>query len=222
MPATGAAARPPAEPIEETLFEWLQLHTRELLIAVGVVVVLGAGVMFYRSAVATQAMQADQALVSPEQSMAAGNIPLAQSDLKKVMTRFKGTPAAAQAALLLAQTYYDQHKVADGLAVLRQVMDQKGATAFAPALESMVADGYIQDGKFADAAAHFSAAADRSRYPAERARLRASAARSYMSAGNGAAALKIWTELAADPKSSQAQEARLRIGELTAKAAGKA
>lgn len=202
--------------------EWAQLHTREIILGVGAVVVLGAGVMFYRSAVATQSLQADQALVSPEQSMAAGNIPLAQSDLKKVMTRFKGTPAAAQAALLLAQTYYDQHKVSDGLAVLHGVIGATGSKAFEPALESMVADGYVQDGKFADAAAHFAAAADRSPYPSEQSRLKASAARSYMSAGNAAAAVKIWTELAADPKNAQSQEAKLRLGELTAKAAGKA
>ena len=219
MPATGAAARPAAEPIDETFFEWMRDHTRELLIALVVAIVVVAGAMLYRSALATQAGQAETALSGPEQSLAAGNIPLAQADLKKVITRYGGTAAAAQAGLLLAQTYYDEKRYPEGLAVLSQATTSGAAKPFVSPVEALVADGYMLQGKYADAATHFVGAADKSPYPAEQARLRANSARAYAHAGNASAAIAIWTALAADPKSGQTQEAQLRLGELTAKPA---
>jgi predicted negative regulator of RcsB-dependent stress response len=221
MPATGAAARPAAEPIDETFFEWIGDHGRELLIALVVVIAAGAGAMLYRTALATQAGQAETALSGPEQALVAGNIPLAQADLKKVITRYAGTAAAAQAALLLTQTYYDEKRYPEGMAVLSQTKTSGAAKPFASSVESLVSDGYTLQGKYADAATHFVAAADKSPYPVEQARLRANAARAYAQAGNAPAAIAIWTALLADPKSGQAQEAQLRLGELTAKPAGK-
>ncbi len=219
MPATGAAARPPALLDEDTFFEWMQLHVRELLIALAVVAVLVGGVLFYRSAAATQAAQAEQALLGPEQEIAAGNLPLAQADLRRVLARFGGTAAAAQASMLLAQTYYDQQKYADGLSVLEKASASGAAKPFAPAIETLIADGYLQQGKPHDAAVHFAAAAARTPYPTERARLRASAARAYAAGGDTAAAVAIWRQLVADPKSGEVPEAQLQLGELTARAA---
>ena len=50
---------------------------------------------------------------------------------------------------------------------------------------------------------------------------RADAARALASAGKAAEAAKIWEELAKDPTSFYAAEARVRIGELTAKPAAR-
>src|SRR5215469_15330033 len=55
MPATGAAARPPLLVDEESIFDWMQLHYRELLIALLIIIIAGGGVFLYRSASATQA-----------------------------------------------------------------------------------------------------------------------------------------------------------------------
>ena len=74
MPATGAAARAPLLVDDDSVFEWMQLHVREITIAVLVVVIVVGGVYLYRSAAATQAAQAEQALVGPEESLEAGNV----------------------------------------------------------------------------------------------------------------------------------------------------
>jgi predicted negative regulator of RcsB-dependent stress response len=219
MPATGAAARPPIAVDRDTFFEWVQLHVRELTIAAAVVAVAVGGMVLYRSASATQAAQAEQALVEPQQSIAAGNLPLAQSDLRRVIVRYGGTAAAAQAAILLAETLYSQQKYADGLAALGSAPVTGSAKPFASAVERLIADGYVQQGKSKTAAMHFAAAADKSAYPTERARLRASAAQAYAAAGDTATAISIWRQLAADPKSGEVPEAQLRLGELTAKRA---
>ncbi len=154
MPATGAAARPPLLVDEDSFFDWMQLHIRELLIALLVVIIAAGGVFLYRSASATQAAQAEQALVGPEQSLQAGNVPLAQSDLRRVMTRYANTQAAAQAAMLLADTYYRQGKYAEGVAALQQASTSGAAKPFGASIERLIADGYIQQGKAKEAAAH--------------------------------------------------------------------
>ena len=219
MPATGAAARPPLLVDQESVFDWMQVHVREVLIAVAVIVLAVGGVILYRSASATQAAQAEQALTGPEQALQAGNLPLAQSDLKKVITRYANTAAAAQAAMLLADSYYQQQKYAEGVAALQQASTNGAARSFAPAIERLIAEGYVQQGKPKDAAAHFVAAAAKSPYPTEQARLRADAARAYASAGDTASAVATWRQLLDQTKTGEAAEAQLMLGELTVKAA---
>jgi tetratricopeptide (TPR) repeat protein len=218
MPATGAAARPPVLVDEESFYEWIDMHRREVLIAVTLVVAIIGGGLLYRSAIATQAAQAEQALVAPQQALAAGNLPLAQSDLRRAITRYSGTAAAVQASMMLAQSYYVQGKYVDGLAALQNVGTSGAARPFVSDVQALIADGYTEQGKYREAAKAFQLAADRSPYPKAKARHEASAARAYARAGDTTAAVAIWTQLAADPKSDQAGEARLRLGELTAKA----
>jgi predicted negative regulator of RcsB-dependent stress response len=219
MPATGAAARPPLLVDEESMFDWMQVHVRELLIGLAVVILAVGGVFLYRSASATQAAQAEQALVGPEQSLQAGNLPLAQSDLRRVMTRYANTAAAAQAAMLLADSYYQEQKYAVGVAALQHVSTSGAAKPFASAIERLMAEGYVQQGKPKEAAAHFLAAAGKTPYPTEQARLRADAARNYAAGGDTAAAVGIWRQLLDQTKTGEAAEAQLMLGELTVKAA---
>jgi tetratricopeptide (TPR) repeat protein len=218
MPATGAAARPPALVDEETFFEWVEFHRRELLMGVALVVVIIGGGMLYRSAIASQAVQAEQALVQPQQALAAGNLPLAQSDLKRAITRYSGTAAAAQASILLAQSYYVQGRFGDGLTVLKAAPTTGAARPFAPDVQERIGQGYDEEGRYHEAAIAFMAAADRTDFPKEKARYEASAARAYTNAGDAKSAIAIWTRLV-DSKSGQSGEAKLRLGELTAQVA---
>lgn len=201
------------------MFDWMQLHVRELLIALAILVIGVGGVILYRNALAAQAAQAEQALVAPEQSIQAGNLPLAQSDLRRVITRYGNTAAAAQAAMLLADSYYTQGKYADGVATLTQASTRGAAKPFASAMERLIGDGYLQEGRPKEAAAHFAAAASKTPYPTEQARLRADAARAYAAGGDTASAVAIWRQLADETKTGEAPEAKLMLGELTIKAA---
>jgi tetratricopeptide (TPR) repeat protein len=219
MPATGAAARPPVLVDEETFFEWVDLHRREVIIGVAAIVVIIGGGMLYRSAIAAQAIQAEQALVQPQQALAAGNLPLAQIDLKRAITRYAGTGAAAQASLLLAQSYYVQGKYEDGLAALKTASTSGAARPFAADMQELMAEGYGEQGKYHEAAIAFLAAADKTNFPKEKARYQAGAARAYANAHDTKAAIAIWTQLAADPKGGQAGDAKLQLGELTAQVA---
>lgn len=223
MPATGSAAIPPSllDDSTESLPEWLKLHGRKLSIVLGAAVVIGGGIWLYMYASAEQSLRADAQLIQPERSLAAGNVPLAQTDLKRVIGRYKGTAAAAQASMLLAQTYYDQQKFTDGIAVLNEVPRHGGAAPFAAGVEALTAIGYSDATKYTDAAQHYLKAADLSRFSAQKSQYRATAARTYVVAGDTASAVKLWTDLAANESDPYAPEAHLRLGELTVKPAPK-
>jgi predicted negative regulator of RcsB-dependent stress response len=216
--AAATAGRPSFDERSESLADWARLYTRELSIA-GVILVALIGVLWlYRYSSTQQLRRADEQLVSPERSLAAGNIPLAQTDLKRIIGRFGGTPAATQAAMLLAETYYTQGKYVDGLATLAKASRSGASAQFATGVESLIGDGYSEQNKPKDAAIHYLAAAAATPYPAEQARWKATAARAYTNAGDTAQALSLWRDLAKDDTSPEAPEARLRIGELTVRA----
>ena len=205
----------------EPFAAWIRLHAKSVGIALAAVLVLGGGVWLYQYATVQQALKADEQLMLPERSLGAGNVPLAQNDLKQLIQRYKGTAAATQASMLLAQTYYDQHKQADGIAVLEQVPRGGASAPFSPAVESLIGVGYSDQGKYHEAATHYLAASTLTPYDGVRAQYKANAARALTYAGDTTQAVALWTALSKDEASPLAAEAHLRLGELTAKPASK-
>ena len=216
MTRTGAVARPPIEDRTESFLEWTQDHLRELLIALAVLLVIAAGIWFYRSTRATKEEQGERALFEAERSYLSGNLPLAAKDLGNVSKNFDGTAAGVQAAMLYAQVQYEQQKYDDGIKALDKVAGEGAAKPFRASIHSLMAAGYEDQGKLREAAQHYEEAAKTTQFPNEQQIYRASAARAYGGAGDKATAAKLWKELAADPSSQVAGEARIRLGELEA------
>ncbi|HEX4470185.1 MAG TPA: tetratricopeptide repeat protein [Gemmatimonadaceae bacterium] len=202
------------------LMEWVQVNSRLLGGAAAVIAVAAAGYWFYIRSQQIKTINADRSLMQAEQSLQSGNAALASSDLQRVVTRYKGTGAGTEAALLLAQADYNGGKYPDGIKVLQEVSGKAGGSE--GMVQSLIGDGHAQMGKNADAAKAYEKAADASIYENEKAYYRAKAARSYSAAGNAADARRLWTQLSTDAKSqSVAAEARVRLAELDAKRAGK-
>lgn len=214
-----ASARPAARRLdddESSLFDWIRSHGRIAAYAGVTVVALAAATYMWRRSDAIKQQRAEQALVSAARTFSSGNLPLAQSDLEKVVARYGSTNAGAQARLLLAQILFEQSKVDSGLRVLQDVGSGPGG-AFAASVHALRAGGLEQLNKPAEAAVEYERAAEASRGSVERDSYRADAARAYTAAGQTAKALTIWQALAADEQSPMSAEARLRIGELSAK-----
>jgi tetratricopeptide (TPR) repeat protein len=213
-----ASARTAARPHddESSLFDWIRAHGRVAAYAGVTIVALAAGTYMWRRSDAIKQERAEQALVGAARTFASGNLPLAQTDLEKVVARYGSTNAGAQARLLLAQILFEQSKVDSGLRVLEGVGSGPGG-AFAASVHALRAAGLEQLNKPAEAAVEYEQAAQVARGSTERDSYRADAARAYTAAGQPAKALTIWQALAADEQSPMGPEARLRIGELTAK-----
>ncbi len=206
----------------QTFLDWTRINARAMTIAGVIVAAAAASYWFYARSRQIQAANAEKALMNAKQSLGAGNMPLAQSDLQKVYSRYSSTSAGVEAALLLAQVDYDQHKPQDGLNVLKKASGSGAAAAMESTVRSLIGDGYMQLGKPVEAAKEYEAAAAVSRLDNERANQRAKAARAYGAVGDTARARKLWSDLLEDPKAqAMASEARVRIGELTARVAKK-
>jgi predicted negative regulator of RcsB-dependent stress response len=201
---------------EESLSEWLMLHKREVSWAIIALAIAVLGYWYYQRSQALKAQRAESAYFQARQSAAAGNLPLAVSDLQKVATRYEGTSAGAQASMTLAQALYQQKKFKEGVAALKKA-EAKAPSDFRPSIHVLEAGGYEELKDFVAAAEQYKLAAKETRFPADKAQYQGDAARDYMAAGKAAEAKAIWTELAKDETGPMAAEAKVRLGELLAK-----
>ena len=182
---------------EESIVEWFRVHSREVTWSViGLAVIVG-GFWFYERSQAIKSQRAETAYFQARQAVEAGNAPLGISDLQKVVNRYGGTAAGAQAAMTLAQAYYDQGKFKEGIAVLEKA-EGNAPSEFKPSVHVLEAAGYDGQKDFSKAADQFKLAAEVTKFPSDKAEYKANAARSYQAAGKVAEAVAIWKELERD------------------------
>ncbi|MBX9927494.1 MAG: tetratricopeptide repeat protein [Gemmatimonadaceae bacterium] len=194
--------------------DFFRQNSRNLSIAAIVLVAGGgAGYLWNRSA-QIKADRADAAFAEAARAFDAGNAALAEKELGKVALRYAGTSGGAEASMLLAQVLFDQGKYADGLKALEGTKVPKH---FQSGVHALIAAAHQDQGKHEEAAKHYGMAAEAAELSGDRDYMKAEQARALVAAGKKAEAEKIWAALAANEESSVAAEARVRLGELTAK-----
>lgn len=192
------------------------LHRREITWAAVAIVVIAGGIWFYERSQTIKSQRAEAAFYQARQAAASGNLPLAASDLQKVVTRYEGTQGGAQAAVALAQVLYEQKKFKEGIDALKKA-EGDVPDDFQASVHVVEAAGYEELKDFTSAAQQYEAAAKVTRFPADKAEYQADAARNYTAAGKKDLAKGIWSELAKDETNPLAAEAKVRLGELEAK-----
>lgn len=201
----------------ESFIEWARANSSKLSIG-GIILVAVAAVTFlWRASADKKELRASEALASAQAVVQSGNAALAQSDLQALLRRYGGTTAAIQARLLLAQVHFGQGKVDEGLRELNAISSPGIYSASVHALKGA---GLEQAGKPAEAAAEFEQAAAASTTAIGKASYQSDAARAYLAAGNVDAAKRIWQAIATDDTNPMAGEAKVRLGEITAKPIG--
>jgi predicted negative regulator of RcsB-dependent stress response len=201
----------------DNLMDWFQLHSKKVAIAGAGIVILAAGGWFYNRSQELKGERAERAYFEAQRSVLAGNLPLAESDLRKMIARYEGTPAAMQARLVLAQVLYDQGKIQEGVNELTAAEDKMGdSEEFGSSVHLVLGGGLEQLKKYKEAAQQYEKAAEAARFKPDRERYETLSARAYLTAGDTAKARELWTKLGADSKGTVAGEARVRLGELDA------
>ncbi|HWP03967.1 MAG TPA: tetratricopeptide repeat protein [Gemmatimonadaceae bacterium] len=193
---------------------WITRNAR-LAGAVGVGLLLVGGLVWlWRVSAVRTETRASQELAEAQRVFASGNLPLAESDLRRLVERFGGTKAGAHARLLLAQVLLQSGKREEAISLLRQ----RGVPEpFRAGYHSTLAAALEDAGRPSEAATEYLEAARYALSDTEADAFRGDAARALVAAGDTAGARGIWAELAAKDWSPIAGEARLRLGELTAK-----
>ncbi len=217
-PDTGITAADRAQ----TFVDWTRINAKALTVGAVIVVVAAGAYWFYMRSQQITTMNAEKALATAKQSMTAGNLALAQSDLKNVYAKYASTSPGVEAAMLLAQIDYDAGKYQDGITILQKASGGSGTAGVEATILSLEGDGYTQMNKASEGAKLYEQAAAATTYETENAFQRAKAARAFTVAGDTAQARRVWTSLLNDPKGqSMAAEARVRLGELTVQVAKK-
>lgn len=197
---------------------WAQKNMRTVLIGLAVIVAAAVGIWLYLATQANREQRASTELSRASAAVAAGNYALAETDLARLVNQYASTDAGKQAVLLLSEALYGQGKYQEGIDRLQQHVGS-APEYLRGAFLAQLAAGYEGLGNFAEAAATYERAAASARFEAEKAQLRADAARAYTLAGNTAKAIEIWEAEAGNENSPVVGEARVRLGELTARPA---
>ncbi len=196
--------------------EWAQDHTRELTFGLLAIVVVAAAGWLYADSSRRNMVRAETLLNQAESSMGAQRVPEAQAQLERLVRGYEGTPAAGQGLLRLAQLLFDQAKYDEAVRQLEAAFGDYEDGPFAVSVRQMAAAGYEQMGQPAKAAERYIEAGAKSRLQNERDDLSARAARAWADAGRKDEAIRLWQPIAAKPGHPMANEARIRLGELTA------
>jgi predicted negative regulator of RcsB-dependent stress response len=203
-----------------SVLDLLRRASKPAAMVVGAAAVVTLGAYFWRSNQRAEAARAEKSYYQAQTSLATGNRALAESDLQKLIQRSPSTPAAVQASALLATLRYEDGKYAEGATLVQRSLE-KAPKHMKPGLHALLAAGYEDQKKLVEAAAEFRKAAETTAFPLEKQKYLADAARALTTAGRTEEARKLWSELAEDELSPTAGEARVRLGELSAKPAGR-
>ena len=217
MTKTGEAATPRLElNDDESVIEALQRHQRPIVIgSILIALVAGGWWMMSRSAQIRES-RAAEALAAGESAYTAGNVPLAQGEFQKVVSRYLGTAAGTQAALMSAQLFFEAGQLDSGMTRLDAALRKAPAHLRAGVLAHQGA-GHALAGRPAESAEAYERASAASRFPQEKDQYLMDAARQHVQAGNISAARLIYSDLAGREDSAHGAEAKLRLGELTLK-----
>lgn len=216
MTKTGEAARPTPTIESEDLGEFWLLHQKKIIIGAIVVAVAGGGYWLFQRSEQIKEEKGGAAFSAAEASFLGGNQALAVTELEKIMTRYAGTTAGTQSAMLIAQSQMEQGKPAEAIAILEASL-RSAPSALQAGVQALIGAALESSGKPGEAAAAYGRAAAASQFAPDRDMQLIEQARNLVASNDLAGAEKIYAEMAGREDSPFAGEARVRLGEVSAK-----
>jgi outer membrane protein assembly factor BamD (BamD/ComL family) len=205
-----AAATPPVSR------PWYEKHQRPLLIAAGVIALAGIVVWFMLASGKRKEQFAARSLNQARAAAEAGNLPLASSELQRLITTYKGTDAAQEAVIALNQVRMINGQSELAAVGLKEfVATQPAAQYLAPAYGLMGAA--LENAKrWGEAGDAYTKAADAAEVPYLKATYLVDAGRAYREGGRAAEATKAYrTVMEKYADSPSFTEAQVRLAELS-------
>jgi len=212
---TQAGAPAQVEPFPERVVEWTRAHKQATTWA-GVALIVGA-VLFVWTLSSTRRSEtiAGRQLQGARYAFENQNLPLAASELARIIENYSGTNAAAEGRLLLAQVRLQQGQPQQAVELLRDFAPGARA-AFRAQAYGLLGAAYENLGRPQEAAEAYEAGAERARMDFLKAQMLSDAGRAYAAAGDTTKAIAVYRRIVKDlPKEGAVTEARVRLGELT-------
>jgi len=218
---TPAAATTPAPPgakrptLSDRVNAWLTAH-KQVTSWISAIVVVGALLFVWNLSAKNRSEEAaSRSLQGARFAFENKNLPLAASELAKVIADFDGTNAAEEARLLLGNVRLSQGQPNQALTVLQDYAGGAGKAYRAQAY-SLLGAAYENMGRFREAGEAYENGSAAGRLGFQKAQLLADAGRAWTAAGDTAKAVSDYRRIVKDfGKEAAATEAKVRLAELT-------
>mgnify|MGYP001174071349 CR=1 FL=1 len=195
---------------------WYRDRNRRLLSS-GIVLVLAAAVTWF---VVTSNRRkeefASRSLGQARATAEAGNLPLASSELQKLIQTYKGTDAANEAVITLNQVRLVNGQPELAAVGLRDFLANKPPAKYLAPANGLLGTSFEMARKWPDAADAYMRASEAAEVEYLKASYLLDAGRAYLAADKKDEAAKAYrTIIEKHPKSSSMTEAQVRLAELT-------
>jgi predicted negative regulator of RcsB-dependent stress response len=195
---------------------WYQVHQRKLLV---VLILLAAAAIVGWFVMASGRRKEEFAARSLNQARSAaeaGNLPLASSELQRLITTYKGTDAANEAVITLNQVRMVNGQSELAAVGLRDFLATKPAAKYLAPANGLLGAALENAKRWADAATAYTQASNTAEVPYLKATYLLDAGRAFAEAGRAEDAARAYrTILEKYPDSPSFTEAQVRLAELT-------
>ncbi len=218
----GSKANPAAVPVgaqstpfSDRVVAWVRAH-RQVSSWTGTIVVIAAALFLWTLSTKRRAEDiASRNLAGARFAFDNQNLPLAASELAKVIEDYSGTNAAQEGRLLLANVRLLQGQPQQAVAVLKDYAGNAGKAYRAQAY-SLLGAAYENMGRTREAGEAYENGSAAARFDFLKAQLLADAGRAWTTAGDTAKAVADYRRIQQEfSKEAAATEAKVRLAELT-------
>lgn len=202
-------------PFLERVLEWTRTH-KQATSWITTVLIVGA-VLFVWTASSTRRSEAiaGRQLQSARYAFDNQNLPLAASELARIIENYSGTNAASEGRLLLAQVRLLQGQPQQAVELMRDFAPSAPA-AFRAQAYGLLGAAYENLGKPREAAEAYQNGAERARMDFMKAQMLSDAGRAWAAAGDTTKAVAAYRQIVDQlSKEPSVTEAKVRLGELT-------
>jgi tetratricopeptide (TPR) repeat protein len=213
--SAGSAAVTHREPLSERIVAWGKAH-KQLTSWIGAIVVVAAVLFLWTLSTKKRSEEiASRELQGARFAFENQNLPLAASELARVVENYSGTNAAEEGRLLLANVRLLQGQPQQAVEVLRDYAPGAGR-AFRAQAYGLLGAAYENMGRPREAGEAYEKGAAAARLDFLKAQMLSDAGRAWTSAGDTAKAIAAYKRIVNDfPKEGAVTEAKVRLGELT-------
>ena len=203
-------------PAPATATPWYRDRTKQLIALAAAIVAIALVAWLVVKSSARKEEFAAQRLNQARQAAEAGNLPLASSELQKLVDEYKGTDAAQEAVITLNQVRMVNGQSELAAVGLRNFLAEKPEPKFAAPASGLLGAALENAQKWSDAGDAFMSASKAADLDYLRARYLVDAGRAYREGGKTAQAVAAYREVIQKyPKTNSLTEAQVRLAELT-------
>lgn len=200
---------------ERDLAAWAREWSRSLGIGSAAVVLLVAAAWLYFTSARRKEAFAAQALVQARSSAEAGNLPLAASDLARLVDQYGGTRAAEQATILLGQIRLVQGQTDSAVGGLETFLRTRRPDYVRASALALLAAALEQQGKMREAGDAYRRAAAAEPQDFLKVEYLTDAGRTLVAGGDSSAAKNAYAQVLSQYGDlPQSAEARVRMAEI--------